>query len=113
MLYWMNDVRCYWDDRSSHRVSRAVSGARWAMHYTAQGMQVAGIGRDAHALQRLQRATAGSTGTLHAFVADIRDRDSMRRARIGRRSSEILGPIGLAIANAGVGDQGRDAQVGR
>lgn len=71
-------------------------GAALAVELVARGWKVAATARRAEALQALAKRSAD----IHAFPADVADREAMRAAAANIRAS--LGPIGLLVANAGV-----------
>jgi short-subunit dehydrogenase len=71
-------------------------GAALAIELAARGWKVAATARRADALQTL----AARSPDIHAFAADVADRDAMRGAASSIRAK--LGNIGLLVANAGV-----------
>jgi 3-hydroxybutyrate dehydrogenase len=70
-------------------------GAAIALRLAAGGVRVAVLGRDALSLARIAKETRGL-----AVEADVTDPEAMARAI--ERVESTLGPIGIAIANAGV-----------
>src|ERR1700722_13448279 len=70
-------------------------GAAIAHRLAADGFRVAVLGRDALALARVAREIHG-----FAVEADVTDPEAMSRAI--ERVESTLGPIGVAVANAGV-----------
>ncbi|MGO8996856.1 MAG: SDR family NAD(P)-dependent oxidoreductase [Polyangiaceae bacterium] len=70
-------------------------GAAIAHRLTAHGCRVAVLGRDALSLARVAREIHGL-----AIEADVTDPEAMSRAI--ERVEGTLGPIGIAVANAGI-----------
>jgi hypothetical protein len=76
-------------------------GRALAQHYLGQGAIVAVVARRADRLASL--ATAETGGRLFAFPGDVTDRDAM--AAIVADVERAVGPIDLAIASAGIGEE--------
>ncbi len=70
-------------------------GAAIALRLAETGVRVAVLGRDALSLARVAKETRG-----FAVEADVTDPEAMARAI--ERVESALGPIGIAVANAGV-----------
>lgn len=74
-------------------------GRQMALDLAAEGAAVAALDIDPEPIAELQAAFVGKRGAV--AVADVTDRDSLRKAV--RNFQEELGPIDVLIANAGIG----------
>jgi short-subunit dehydrogenase len=77
-------------------------GASLARELAANGATVAITARRAGLLEQVA-ATAEGSGSVHAYTGDVRDRDGL--LDITRRIHRDLGPIDLAVLNAGTWTQ--------
>src|SRR3954452_4270506 len=77
-------------------------GASLARELAAHGATVAITARRAGLLEQVA-ATAEGSGSVHAYPGDVRDRDGL--LEITGRIHRDLGPIDLAVLNAGTWTQ--------
>jgi short-subunit dehydrogenase len=84
-------------------------GRKLALHYLNCGLPVAAVARRQAKLEELQQESRGSNGSLRIYAADVTDKHRM--AEVVTAVEQELGPIDLAIANAGVTAQQVTAQL--
>lgn len=89
----MNDKRVVWITGASSGI-----GAALAREMADNGWQVAASGRNR---ERLDALCADAPQAIHAFVLDVTDGEASARA--ATKIEQALGPIDLAVFNAGVG----------
>ena len=84
-------------------------GRELALAYLERGRRVVAVARRAERLRALRTEAGGRCGVLRTVQADVRDECAM--AEVVADAERRLGPIELAIANAGVGHQDRSEAV--
>ncbi|GLK80838.1 SDR family NAD(P)-dependent oxidoreductase [Methylopila turkensis] len=90
----MKDVGVAWVTGASSGIGRAV-----ALELARAGVTVAATARRADPLQSLKEEAAGFGGRVAAYPGDVTERDGI--ADVAGRIADELGPIDLAILNAG------------
>lgn len=75
-------------------------GFHTALKLASEGWTVAATARRESELEQLATAAAGHPGVIHAFAGDVTDRERM--AAIITEAEDRLGPVALAILNAGI-----------
>lgn len=74
-------------------------GAALSLHYAAPGVTLHLQGRNEERLQKVVELARAKGATVHPRILDVADADAMRS---WIDEAETLGPIDLAIANAGI-----------
>jgi len=90
----MSVARCVWITGASSGIGRSL-----ALHYARVGAAVAVSARRADMLAELASDAAGLSGRIVAFPVDVADAAAM--ARTGEAIEAALGPLDLAVFNAG------------
>jgi NADP-dependent 3-hydroxy acid dehydrogenase YdfG len=78
-------------------------GRATALRYLRAGATVAGTARRTETLQAVAAEAAGTSGTFHALPADLTD--PVATATVVRRIEAELGPLRVALLNAGAYEQ--------
>lgn len=91
----MKGVAVAWVTGASSGIGRAV-----ALELARSGVTVAATARRSEELAALAAEAATAGGRIVPFAGDVSDTDGM--AEVGRRIAEEVGPIDLAILNAGL-----------
>lgn len=91
----LNGVRVAWVTGASSGIGRAV-----ALELAASGAKVAATARRAEELETLAAEAAARGGVVAPFPGDVTDADAM--AAIVEKIAATLGPIDLAVLNAGL-----------
>lgn len=86
--------------------SRGI-GAALALHYAKPGIRLTLTARSREALLQVAEACRSQGAVVEAYIVDVADGDGMSVAML---SAQVLQPIDLLIANAGVG--GAEAVAG-
>jgi len=90
----MSATGVVWITGAGSGIGRAV-----ALRYLRAGAIVAGTARRAETLAELSQQAAGLTGRFHALPADLTD--AAATAAVVRRIEAEIGPLRLALLNAG------------